>query len=90
MKSIPLIILTLFIFSSCNAQTTQNKPQKQRPSADQVMKDLDTNEDGKLSKTEVKGPLKNDFDKIDLNKDGYLSIEEIKKAPKPKGPPRKK
>lgn len=49
------------------------------------MKDLDTNNDGKISKNEAKGPLANDFSKVDANKDGYISKEELEKAPKPKG-----
>ncbi|WP_397447931.1 hypothetical protein [Polaribacter sp. R77954] len=52
----------------------------------QLLKDLDTNEDGKLSLKEVKGPLKKDFKKIDTNEDGFLSKEELAKAPKPKRP----
>ena len=44
----------------------------------------------KLTKKEVKGPLKDDFDKIDTNKDDFLTKEELEKAPKPerKGPPK--
>lgn len=44
---------------------------------------MDANEDGKLSKEEVKGPLKNDFTKIDTDEDGFLSKEEIEQVPKP-------
>jgi Ca2+-binding EF-hand superfamily protein len=47
---------------------------------------MDKNKDGKLSKAEIKGPLKNDFSKVDLNEDGYINEEEFKKAPKPKRP----
>ena len=43
------------------------------------------NKDGKLSKAEVKGPLANDFVKIDANSDGFISKEELSKAPKPIG-----
>ena len=46
---------------------------------------MDSNKDGKLSKEEVKGPLLNDFSKIDTNNDGYISKEELAKAPKPQG-----
>jgi Ca2+-binding EF-hand superfamily protein len=46
---------------------------------------MDSNKDNTLSKAEVKGPLKNDFDTIDLDKDGFISKEEMKKAPKPEG-----
>lgn len=56
---------------------------RQPPSPDQLLKMMDVNRDGKLSKKEVKGPLKNDFDKVDTNKDGYLTEKELKKAPKP-------
>jgi Ca2+-binding EF-hand superfamily protein len=45
---------------------------------------MDTNEDGKLSKDEVKGPLANDFSKIDTNNDGFISKKELEKAPKPR------
>ncbi|MGK0414480.1 MAG: Ca2+-binding EF-hand superfamily protein [Polaribacter sp.] len=58
------------------------------PSIKQIFKDLDKNEDGKISLKEVKGPLKKDFKKIDLNKDGFITKEELKKAPKPE--PREK
>lgn len=62
-----------------NQEPGGNKP----PSAKQVIKDMDTNKDGKISKDEAKGPLKDDFSKIDTNKDGFISLEELKKAPKP-------
>ena len=38
---------------------------------------MDANEDGKLSKKEVKGPLKKDFDKIDSNEDGFITKKEL-------------
>ncbi|WP_299529211.1 EF-hand domain-containing protein [Ulvibacterium sp.] len=72
------------------AQSTDGRRENRaRPSIDQVFKDLDANEDGKLSTKEVKGPLKRDFAKIDANEDGYLSREELEKAPRPErnGPP---
>lgn len=61
-----------------------NGPNDGPPSIENLFKQLDTDKDGKLSKAEVKGPLKEDFDKVDANEDGYLSKEEIEKAPKPK------
>lgn len=39
--------------------------------------------DGKLSTPEIKGPLKEDFAKVDTNKDGFTTKEELNKAPKP-------
>ncbi|MCK0131406.1 EF-hand domain-containing protein [Flavobacteriaceae bacterium F08102] len=70
---------------SISSQAQERREHDQKPpSIEQLMKDLDANEDGKLSLAEVKGPLKDDFTKIDLNKDGFLTIEELEKAPKPK------
>ena len=68
-----------------NAQQRQNGDRRQGPpSAKELIAHLDADEDGKLSKEEVKGPLQKDFEKVDLNEDGYLTLEEIEKAPKPK------
>lgn len=44
---------------------------------------MDTNKEGKLAKSEVKGPLLEDFAKIDTDEDGFLSLTELEKAPKP-------
>jgi Ca2+-binding EF-hand superfamily protein len=43
-------------------------------------KAADKNDDGKLSKEEAGGPLKEHFDKIDADNDGQLTPEEIRKA----------
>ncbi|MEM6541330.1 MAG: EF-hand domain-containing protein, partial [Bacteroidota bacterium] len=61
------------------------RPRRQRPSIDQLFKDLDTDEDGKLSKEEVRGPLSKHFADIDTDEDGYLTREELENAPKPEG-----
>ncbi|WP_282121631.1 YHYH protein [Algibacter mikhailovii] len=55
-----------------------------RPNAAQLMERLDENNDGKLSKAEVKGPLSANFLKVDANKDGYITAEELKKSGRPK------
>lgn len=65
------------------AQPSQGQEGKKPPTAEQLMKEMDANKDGKLALAELKGPIKEDFKKIDLNKDGFLSLEELKKAPKP-------
>lgn len=70
---------------------TENQQERtgQKPrAAAQMIEKMDTNKDGKLSKTEIKGPLKDDFDTLDKDRDGFLSEEELKDAPKPKGKPR--
>ncbi len=73
----------LFISSSLFGQNKHQNPEKP-PTIEKLFKDLDGNEDGKLSKKEIKGPLKDHFDEIDTNEDGFLTKEELEKAPKPK------
>jgi len=76
--------IALFVSNSSFGQPN-GKERKQPPTFDQLLKDLDTNEDGKLSKEEVKGPLKEEFAKVDTDEDGFITENEFKKAPKPKG-----
>lgn len=69
----------------------QKRENRKPPTFKELLKEMDANEDGKLSKKEVKGPIKKHFDKIDTNDDGFISKEELEKAPKPDGkrPPRR-
>lgn len=60
-------------------QRNQGKPR----GFDDLLKMMDANNDGKLSKSEVKGPLASQFSKIDTNNDGFITKDEIQKAPKP-------
>jgi hypothetical protein len=55
----------------------------ERPSVTEMLAEMDSDGDGKLSKNEVKGPLKNDFSKIDTNNDGYIVEDELNNAPEP-------
>jgi Ca2+-binding EF-hand superfamily protein len=41
---------------------------------------MDTNKDGKISKEEALGGLKDNFDRIDTNKDGFLDKNELRRA----------
>lgn len=85
--SISLVILGSI---SLNAQEDHKdkdrEGRKEPPTIEQIFKDLDIDEDGKISLKEVKGRLKKDFKKVDLNGDGFIAKEELKKAPKPKRP----
>ncbi|WP_298778160.1 EF-hand domain-containing protein [uncultured Polaribacter sp.] len=65
-------------------ENNDNKRPDGPPSVKQILKDLDTNKDGKISFKEAKGPLKKDFNEIDTNEDGFISQKELKNAPKPK------
>lgn len=45
------------------------------------MADLDKNGDGKLSRSEVRGPLAQDFSRLDRNNDGYITSDELPSHP---------
>ncbi|PKG51360.1 YHYH protein [Olleya sp. 1-3] len=60
----------------------QPNGQGERPNPSQIIEQMDANNDGKLSVNEAKGPLKEDFSKIDSNSDGFITKEEIEKASK--------
>ncbi|WP_289044313.1 EF-hand domain-containing protein [uncultured Olleya sp.] len=80
--------LTVFNLTNVKAQS-QERAKRTPPTFSELLKELDTDEDGKLSKTEIKGPLKESFAEIDTDEDGFISEEEFKKAPKPKKRERK-
>ncbi|SHG85655.1 EF-hand domain-containing protein [Flagellimonas flava] len=84
-----MALFSIIGISQVSAQQNRNREQQGPPSFDVLLEKMDTNEDGKLSEAEVKGPLKKDFTKVDLNEDGYITEEEFKKAPKPKRPPKR-
>lgn len=80
------------VLSSCNLFAQQEDRKGERkgpPSFEVLLEKMDKNDDGKISKDEVKGPLERHFDEIDLNEDGFLTEEEFEKAPKPKRGPKK-
>ncbi|MEP3836066.1 MAG: EF-hand domain-containing protein [Algibacter sp.] len=77
--------IALLTTLNVNAQSQNGQQRKERPTIEELIKEMDKNEDAKLSMEEVKGPLKKDFDKIDADEDGFLTAEELKNAPKPKG-----
>jgi Ca2+-binding EF-hand superfamily protein len=91
MKNLSLSMVVTLAMISCNStkETTQetsrtvSTQEKGRPNPDEMFTKMDTNNDGKLSKEEAQGPLKENFSKIDTNSDGYISKEELKNMPKP-------
>ncbi|ANH59841.1 MULTISPECIES: hypothetical protein [Dokdonia] len=78
------IVFTLGIVSVSCAQGQRNNDRKEPPTFAQLLKDMDANEDNKLDKSEIKGPLKEAFKEVDTNEDGFITEKEFKKAPKPK------
>ena len=80
--SLIAVLFCLGCVSLSHAQQRNNE-RKSPPTYAELLKEMDTNEDGKLAKAEVKGPLKEKFTEIDTDEDGFISEEEFKKAPKP-------
>lgn len=77
--------ISLFMANSSFGQSGNKQERKKPPTYKELLKEMDANEDGKLSEKEVKGPLKDDFAIVDIDEDGFITEEELKKAPKPKG-----
>jgi hypothetical protein len=46
---------------------------EQIPTIEELFANMDLNDDGKLSESEVKGPLKDEFTAVDTNNDSFLS-----------------
>lgn len=92
-----IAFLALIALGACKNTEQKQKNTGGNSQADRIFQQMDANKDGFLSKTEVKGPLANEFATIDLNSDSLISKEELLKAPKPNrqqggrpqgGPPR--
>ncbi|APA65960.1 EF-hand domain-containing protein [Maribacter sp. 1_2014MBL_MicDiv] len=92
MKRITLktgLLFTLLVAFGTVAVNAQSKGERREPPTyAKLLEEMDADEDGQLSKEEVKGPLKDNFSEIDTNEDGFISKEEFDEAPKPKGRPR--
>ncbi len=52
-----------------------------------ILERLDANKDGKLSKDEAQGPLKERFEQADANGDGFIGADELGRMPGLGGPP---
>jgi len=99
MKSLLFIAIVATLTFGCKSQQNQiddsveqksaergdrnRGDRKGPPSIGEVFK-MDANNDAKLSKAEVEGPLARRFDVIDINSDGFITREEFENAPKPK------
>ncbi len=86
-----MTLLILLLATACNTQkdttTTAQRPSTQqargeRPSIDEIFA-MDANQDGKLDKSEIKGPLLRDFDRVDSDSDGFITRTELENAPRP-------
>ncbi len=85
---ITFCVIAIAALTGCSStenttSNTQGQRGQGRPTATQLLSEMDSNKDGKLSKEEAKGPLAQDFAKIDTDDDGFISKEELEKAPQP-------
>ncbi|MFC6268126.1 CREC-EF hand family protein [Frigoriflavimonas asaccharolytica] len=93
MKNLTLTILFTVLLFSCNSQNSaentgrisESTRRNGEPNPADILKQLDADGDSKISKDEAKGPLANDFAKIDSNEDGFITLAELEKMPKPSG-----
>ena len=97
-KTMIFIGVVLLGFTACKStkdtvqaedqvENRSNKERKRggqgRLSPEQMFAEMDANKDSKLDKTEVKGPMAENFSTVDSNSDGFITLEELKNAPKP-------
>jgi hypothetical protein len=61
LKSTVLVFAIALFVSNSSFGQSQERQQKEPPTFSELVKEMDKNEDGKLSKSEIQGPLKNDF-----------------------------
>ena len=66
-----------FGFNKGKQKKNSKNVKKSAPSFDKMLEKMDRNNDGKISKSEVKGKLKENFDRRDINKDGYITEDEL-------------
>ena len=81
-----LVIFTMVVLTSFTtyAQEGNREDRKTPPTFEKLIKEMDANEDGMLSRAELKGPLKEHFETVDSDEDGFITKEEFDKAPRPK------
>lgn len=87
---VPVVLLSAAVLlMGCSSDNSgrQGPRGDHPPSPAALMKELDGNKDGVLSRKEVNGPLADHFAEVDSNKDGVLSLAELHNMPKRKGRP---
>jgi Ca2+-binding EF-hand superfamily protein len=88
LKATSFLAITLLL-AACNKNTTSPNSTNTTPNAERaarsgkkpefknVLARVDANNDGKISKSEAKGPLVNAFDKLDADGDGFITEKEF-------------
>jgi len=70
------------------AAHAQKPPEPPGTSPDAVFKSLDTDSDGRISKTEAQANnrMQSEFSRLDLNRDGFIDKKELDEEHHPKTP----
>ncbi len=72
------VVLAVAVFSLAGtALGVGREPAPPAPNVDAFLKKWDANQDGRISRHEAKGKLRELFDELDLNHDGYLDKVEL-------------
>ena len=78
-----IILLAVGTAGTAMAQDDKRERRGPPPSAEEFIKRLDKDNDGKVSEKEFDGPAA-DFKKFDKNSDGYISSDEVPSGPPPR------
>lgn len=74
----------------CGEELTAARKTLSEERVTNLIKDLDRDENGRISREEARGQVRKDFDQLDVNKDGSVDREELLRAatnsPKPNKP----
>ncbi|MDX2360598.1 MAG: YHYH protein [Crocinitomicaceae bacterium] len=65
------------------SQGGNRPPSGDRPNPTEILNKMDGNHDGKISRSEARGPLHDHFDKVDKDGDGFISRSELEQMPPP-------
>lgn len=88
-KTVVLVFGITILVTNYSFAQSENRPKKTPPTFSEILKEMDKNDDGKLSASEIKAPLKVQFSKVDADEDGFITEKEFNNAPKPKRRERK-
>ena len=80
MKTLRIVLVVAALLASVSMATAQDRAEKAKVRAKDLMAKLDTNGDGKISKEEFAAVRAGVFQKLDKNGDGYIEPNELPQA----------